>query len=351
MSAKMRYDELYKKKDIKTFEDITKFLDRLEKEKWVMGKLMEEIKGLRRGEVKKEDTHRRARIARHFTENCQLMISELLKYDRDKKIDSVRNKLIKIQGSGEQVLRENPIMQTKPPIDVLKWDSLPKRYAINAKGVRELRNGWGLHTKPLNEMGISVTMAFMPRNHVQLFHHHPQSEYSLNLGAEIQGDYRDKDFEKTFKIKNEEIAYFRPETIHSLENPNAVVNKNISVKSKESILTWKADYYGEEIREGYGRPIKGHETKKHGKHSVKTYNVKDKHYNYQLEILKLKNGASVDLLDESALYMYVVDGVLKVTTNDKTLRCRENDIIVVDPETRFTLTSYSKSRIYRVIQP
>lgn len=71
-TAKMRYDELYKKKDIKTFEDVAKFLDRLDKEKWVMDKLIEEIKGLRRGEVRKEDTHRRARIARHFTENASL---------------------------------------------------------------------------------------------------------------------------------------------------------------------------------------------------------------------------------------------------------------------------------------
>ena len=346
----MRYDELYKKKDIKTFEDITTFLGRLDKEKWVIDKLVEEIKGLRRGEVKKKDTHRRARIARHFTENCQLMVSELLKYDRSKKIDSTRNKLLKIQSVGEQILRENPIMQTKPPIDVLKWDSLPNRYVINAGGVRELRKMWGLHTKPLCEMGTSVTIAFMPRNHVQMFHYHPQSERSLNLGAEIQGEYKDKGLKKTFKIKNEEIAYFKPETIHRLENPNSFINKNISAKSNESVLTWTTDYYDEEIRPGYGRPTKAHETKKHGKHSVKTYDVKDKHYNYQLEILKLKNGAQVDLLDESARYMYVVDGELKVTAGDKTLRCRENDIIVVDPEIPFTLTSYSESRIYRVIQ-
>ncbi|MBU4266740.1 MAG: hypothetical protein KKE96_05880 [Candidatus Altiarchaeota archaeon] len=346
----MRYDELYNKKDIKTFEDIAKLLDKLDKEKWILDELKKEIMGLRRGEVKKEDTHRRARIARHFTENCQLMISKLLRYDRDKKIDRTMNKLIKIQGNGEQILRENPIMQTKPPIDVLKWDSLPNRYALNLKGVKELRKGWGLHTKPLSEMGLSVTMAFMPRNHVQLFHYHPQSEHSLNLGAEIQGDYRDKGFEKTFKIKNEEVAYFEPETIHRLENPNVSINKNISVKSGEAILKWKADYYDEEIREGYGGVLKAHETKKDGNHSVKTHNIKDKHYSYQLEILKIKNGGQVDFLDESALYMYVVDGALKVTTSDKTLRCRENDIIVVDPEIRFTLTSYSKSRIYRVIQ-
>jgi len=346
----MKYDELYKKKDIKTFEDITNFLDRLDKEKWVMDKLIGEIKGLRRGEVKKEDTRRRARIARHFTENCQLMISELLKYDRDKKIDSARNKLVKIQSIGEQILRENPIMQTKPPIDVLKWDSLPNRYAINANGVKELRKGWGLHTEPSSEMDISVTIAFMPRNHVQLFHHHPQSEYSLNLGAEIQGVYKHKGVRKEFNIKSEEIAYFESETIHRLENPNAFINKNISVKSKPSILKWKADYYDGKSREGSGSSIKAHETKKDRNHSVKIHNIRDKHYSYQLEILKIKNGGQVDFLDESALYMYVVDGALKVATSDKTLRCKENDIIVVDPEIPFTLTSYSESRIYRVIQ-
>jgi len=345
----MRYAELYKKKDIKTFEDVAKLLDKLDKEKWILDELKEEIMALRRGEVKKEGTHRRARIARHFTENCQLLISILHDYDKDKTA-RLMNKLIKIQSRGEQILRENPIMQAKPPIDVLRWSSLPNRYALNLKGIKELRKGWGLHAKPLCEMGLSLTIAFMPRNHVQLYHYHPQSEHSLNLGAEIQGDYRDKGFEKTFKIKNEEIAYFGPETIHRLENPHAFINKNISVKSKEAILKWKADYYDEEIREGHGRPNKVHETKKDRKHSVKTYNIKDKNYNYRLEILKIKNGAQLDFLDESALYMYVVDGALKVTTSDKTLRCRENDIIVVNPEIRFTLTTHSKSRIYRVIQ-
>ena len=134
-----------------------------------------------------------------------------------------------------------------------------------------------------------------------------------------------------------------------LENPHRIINRDISVKSGQSILKWKADYYDGRNKEGYGKPIKTCETKKDRKHSVKTYNIKDKHYNYQIDILKIKNGGQVDFLDESSLYLYVVDGKLKVTTDDKIFRCKENDIIVIDPETRFTLTSYSDSRIYSVL--
>jgi len=345
----MKYEEFYRKKDIKTFEDITRFLDKLEKEKWILDKFKKEIMSLKRGKVKKEDSLRRARIARHFTENSQLLISALHEYDKDKKLDYLMGKLIKIKDVGELILRENPILQTKPPVDVLRWDSMPKRYAINLNGVKELRKGWGLHAKPLNEMSLSVTIAFMPRNYSQIFHHHPQSEYSLNLGAEILGEYKHKGSEKAFKIKNEEIAYFEPNTIHKLENPNGIISRNISVKSGQSILKWKADYYDGKNKEGYGKSIKTHETKKDRHYSVKTYDIKDKHYDYQLNILKIKNGGQVDFLGESSLYLYVVDGRLKVASKDKSFRCKENDIIIVDPETRFTLTSYSNSRIYSVI--
>jgi len=343
----MGLKELYKKKDIKNYEDIIKHLETLEKEKWILNKLKKEILKLKRSEVKPQDTYRRAKIARHFTENSQLLIYFLHKYNNKNKSDSLIFRLMKIKDAGELILRENPIIQTSPPIDVLKWENMPIRYAINFLGFQELRKGFGLHTNPLNEMGLSATIAFMPTNYSQLFHYHPLPEFSFNLDAEIIGKYMHNKSEKTFKIKKEEMAYFKSNTIHKLENPSRLVNRNISIKSRQAILKWKPYYQDKKIREGYGEVTKNYKIKRYTNYIAKNYKFKN-HYNYNINILKIIGGRQINLLSKTPQFLFVSSGELKITTNNRVLRCGRNDVIVVDSDTKFTIKSITGSNIYCV---
>ncbi|MAG91409.1 hypothetical protein CMO83_01920 [Candidatus Woesearchaeota archaeon] len=344
----MNIKKLYNKEDIKNFRNIIKYFETLYEEKWILDKLKKDVLSLKRGHVKKKDNFQRAKIARHFTENSQLLIYALLKYNKDKKYDNIINKLLKIKNSGELVLRENPILMTKPPVDVLKWEDMPVRYALNIDGRKELRKGFGLHTNPFNEAGLSITIAFTPANYAQLFHHHSVSEFSFNLDVGIIGFYRNNTTEKHFKINKEEVAYYKADTIHKLVNRSNIINRNISVKSDQAILKWKPYYLNNSVIKGYGKSIKHYATKKYKNYLIKIYKVKDKFYNYVINILKINPDKSVNLINKSALYMYVIDGKLKVYSNGKNFWCGKNDLIVVDPGIRFTIKSITKSRIYYV---
>lgn len=344
----MGFKKFYRKKDIKNYDDIIKSIGTLEKEKWILSKLKKEILKLKRGEVKPKDTHRRTLIARHFTENSQLLIFMLYKYDKKNKSDEARNKLIEIKDSGELILRENPILQTKSPIDILKWESMPIRYAINLNGTKELRKGYGLHTKPLNEMGLSITIAFMPPNYSQIFHDHPLSEYSFNMDQNILAIYKYQNSEKKFIVKKEEIAYFKPGTFHMFKNHARLINRNMTVKSAKSLLNWRI-YSESKNSSGYGAAIKNSGLKRYKDYLVKVYNIKDNFYNYKINLIKIKKNKEVAFKNMLPKYLYVIDGKLKVKHKDKNFYCKRNDIIVVDPDSKFKLISYSNSAIYNVI--
>lgn len=344
----MELKGLYKKQDIRSYRDVIRILEMLEKEKGILHNLKKQIIGLKRGEIKKEDTLNRAKIARHFTENAQLLIYALHKHGRKKEFDQIISRLMEIKNAGELILRENPTMQTKSPIDILKWEDMPIRYAINLNGTKELRKGFGLHTKPLNEMGLSVTVAFMPKNYSQLYHHHPLSEYSLNFDARILGKYKDQGSEKILKVGKEQIAYFDPNTIHKLINQSTMVNRNVSIKSRAAILKWKPYYFDKINRIGLGKVIKDDITPCKD-YNIKSYKIRDSFYDYTIKIFKIRDYSTVRFSAKSPIYLYVIGGKIKVKYFNKAFKCSDNDIIVADPETRFSIMTKTKSRLYSVV--
>ena len=142
--------------------------------------ILQEIKNLKRGEVGPESTLSRSRIGSYFTSEIQQIFNYI--YNHRIVIDEeIETELSEIINKADAVLRENIVLQSRPPIDVIKFENVPVRYSHSPSGGREQRWGYGLHKLPTTELGYSITMALMPPKYIQSYHNHTISEYTMSL--------------------------------------------------------------------------------------------------------------------------------------------------------------------------
>jgi len=165
------------------FKDKSELLDECEKlisGSDVLDPLLQEIKTLKRGKVTPESTLKRSKIASYFASEIQ----QIFNYIYQNKIvvkEDIITKLGDIISKADAVLRENIVLQSKPPLDVIKFKNVPVRHSHSTFGRKERRWGYGLHKLPKTELGYSVTMASMPSKYIQSYHNHTISEYTLAL--------------------------------------------------------------------------------------------------------------------------------------------------------------------------
>jgi hypothetical protein len=151
--------------------------------------VLKEIKKLKRGCVKAHETKKRSALARNFSVEVQ----SILNYINEHKIkvnEELLGKLWETREKAEAVLRENIVLHTKPPLDVVKIQEIPVRYLTGPNNKREQRMGLALHKKPFDELGYALSVAFMPPKYQQLFHSHTVPECTLMLDKKCIGIYK-----------------------------------------------------------------------------------------------------------------------------------------------------------------
>lgn len=307
-----------------------------------------EIETLRRGHVLPKDTKRRSHVGGYVSGLLQQVNNYLEKNDMELSY-RMTTKLKRVRDKAEKVLRENIVLQTKPPLDVIKFKDVPVRYAYSFFGGREQRWGYGLHKKPFNEDGESITVAKMPAHYVQTVHNHTVSEYCLIIGSQTEGMYYPgKKRQQIYSTRNSEIFHFSATTPHTLRNASNKPVRNMTFKHPSALFDWKSSAHLNSVKIVRARIIKGELSVIDKNLTQKVYRIHDRFYNYSINITKLEEGTTINRHHPKEHYIFVIKGKLEVSHKQIIKSCRRNDFIVVDKDTPYTIKALTLCRIYEV---
>ncbi len=318
----------------------------------VLDPILQEIKNLKRGEVTPESTLRRSEIGSCFTSEIQQIFNYI--YNHRIVIDEeIESELSEIIRKADAVLRENIVLQSKPPIDVIKFENVPVRYSHSPSGGREQRWGYGLHKRPTTEQGYSITMALMPPRYIQSYHNHTISEYTLSLDKETVGFYCDGEYKREKVAHRDEIIYFSATTPHTLCNPTDSFSRNITVKRPTGLVDWRpinnlhpVKSIGSKILTGERSPL---EVERGTIIGTKIFfTIKDEYYDYELKILEIKENSIMNCMYNEDKYFLVVEGELLISSGDIKKDCNKNDYIVIDENTNFKIETKTETKLYTV---
>ena len=314
----------------------------------VLNPIPTEIKNLKRGKVSPKSTLKRSKIGSYFSSEIQ----RIFNYIYNNKIiinEEVVIKLKKILSKADAILRENIVLQSNPPLDVIKFKNIPVRYGHNGSGGKEQRWGYGLHKFPLTEQGYSFVIALMPPQYIQNYHNHTISEHTLMLDLKTVGFYNpEKNKKKNIAHKNE-IVYFSATTPHTLYNPTDSLSRNISLKLPVGLIDWKPIYDLNPIKKIHSEVLKGKSSRLSINRTKISFSIKDKDYDYELEILELKKGSIMECIYNKDKYFFVIDGEFLISSGNIKKSCSKNDYIVIDKNTNFKIKTKTKSRLYTVV--
>ncbi|MDI6773759.1 MAG: hypothetical protein QME77_14410, partial [bacterium] len=200
----------------------------------VLHRLIEEQHTLVAGEVVAQESWRRLAAANRINEACQRLELDLADAPYGEQwLGEVRA----VRALAESVLRENPVLQARGPLDVVRSDEVPDRHVLNRDRRRELRKGFGLHRGARNDDGPSVVVAFTPPAYEQMWHAHTVDEYTLAVDARFAGRYADG---KTCELAahDGDLFHFHPHTYHALVNPGARHGRTFTLKYPIGISVW-----------------------------------------------------------------------------------------------------------------
>ncbi len=314
----------------------------------VLNPILQEIKNLKRGNVNPKSTLSRSKIGSFFTSEIQ----QIFNYTYKHKIvidDEIKIRLSKIMSKADAVLRENIVLQSKPPLDIIKFKNVPVRYSHSTFESKERRWGYGLHKLPTNESGYSICLAAMPPKYIQSYHNHVISEYTLALDKEVVGIANLGKNNKKIAYQNEMI-HFSATTLHTLFNPTNTLSRNITTKIPVGLLDWRPIYNLNPIKSTHSDTLKGKLSQLGTKGGTKiSFSIKDKYYDYKLELLQLKKDLVIENIYNKDTYILVVDGDFLISSGDIKKHCSKNDYIVIDKNTGFKIATKTKTRLYSVI--
>ena len=314
----------------------------------VMDSILHEIKNLKRGKVYPRDTKRRARVGSYFSSEAQQILYYLqphkVKVGRD-----VTHTLRSIISKGEAILRENIVLQSTPPFDVIKQKNVPIRYAHNPLGKKERRYGYGLHKFTTTEQGYSVTLAHVPPRHIQVFHTHSVSEYVLLLDGKTFGFANPENMRRKITGHKNEILYFASLSAHTISNPNRFVTRNVTVKSPTGVLDWKPFLGVSAVKTDHSKVITGTRSRLAAGNGTKTtFSIHDAHHCYTIEVTEFNKDTVIKSVFRKDRYIFVVAGNLLLSRGRRGRRARENDYIVIDKNTSVRMNIKAKTRLYTV---
>lgn len=328
--------------------DVTKTCVKLLSDESLLDEILAEIELLIRGDVKPADTIRRSKVGSYFSSIIQQMGNYIDKHNIDIN-NELKTNISRLSYKADKVLRENIVLQSIPPLDVIPFKNVPVRHSYSTFGGREQRWGYGLHMKPFNEQGDSITVADMPAHYTQSIHNHTLSEYCLILDSTTEGIYYPGGKrEKIYSTKKHEMLHFSATTPHTLANPSKIHTRNITFKHSLGLIDWKPISALNLVKIVRARLIRGRITKINANQTIKKFYVNDKYYKYILEIIKLKRETTYITQHPFDQFIFVINGKFKILHENIQKECKKNDFIVIDKNTNYKIVTATTCRLYTV---
>jgi mannose-6-phosphate isomerase-like protein (cupin superfamily) len=337
-------------KNFKNKTDILVTCDELLSEEKLLDEILKEISTLKRGHVPPEDTIRRSKVGSYFSATIQQIGNFVDKKNiiltKKRKTDIKR-----LSFKADKILRENIILQSIPPLDVIKFKNVPVRHSYSSYGRRELRWGYGLHKNPFNENGNSITVANTPPFYTQSLHNHKLSEYCLILDSSTEAIFfPGGKKEKLFTNKKSQILHFFATTPHTLKNPLKSYSRNITYKQAAALTDWRPYSELNEVKSSRATLIKGSFSRINKTQTHKLFTIKDKFYNYTIEIIRMDNGSRFESIHPYDQYIFVINGRLIISHEEIQKKCKKNDFIVIDKNTKYVIKADTFCRLYTIIK-
>ena len=328
--------------------DILKTIDELSQKEALLDEVLKEIEIQKRGEVTPRDTLRRSKIGSYFISVTQQIGNYIYKHDI-RISNTYKERLKNFSYKADKILRENIVLQSKPPLDVIKFKAVPVRHSYSTFGGREQRWGYGLHMKPFNEQGHSITLANMPPHYTQSIHNHTLSEYCLILDSKTEGIYYPGGKrEKIYSTRKHELLHFSATTPHTLRNPSNKYSRNITFKQSQGLVDWRPISSLNVVKIIRARLIRGSISKINNDQTIKKFPIHDKYYNYALEIIKLGKDTTYSTKHSNDQFIFVINGKFVISHKNIKKECRKNDFIVIDRDTEYKIETSTTCRLYSV---
>lgn len=341
---------MHNKIKLKDLSDILILLKELTANEKILDETLFEISQLERGNVKPEDTLRRSEIGSIFSSSIQQINNCLFK----NKISISKNRKEVINRLGykaDKILRENIVLQTKPPLDVVKFKNVPIRFSYSTFGRKEQRWGYGLHMKPFNEEGDSITVALMPPQYTQSIHNHKISEYCLVIDSKTEGIFfPGGKREKIYTTNISQILHFSATTPHTLRNPLKKYSRNITFKHSTALTDWRPASKLNKVKTIRARVIKSQLNRIDSSQTRKFFEIDDRYYKYKIEIIRLQKNTNYKNIHNYDQYIFVMNGRLTINHKNIKKNCQKNDFIVIDKNTEYTIKTDTFCRLYTIIR-
>jgi mannose-6-phosphate isomerase-like protein (cupin superfamily) len=293
----------------------------------LLKRLIEEQDCLVAGKVDAAESCRRLFVANRINKLCQHLELDC--------IESLRGghwlrDLNTVRALAESVLRENPVLQVRSLLHVVKSHAMPERYVLSRTRRQEARKGFGLHQGIRNDEGPSVVIAFTAPAHEQLWHAHTADEYTLVLDTQLAGRYIAG---RTCELAahDEELFRFWPHTYHTLANRGTGLGRTFTLKYPLGMSLWLpapeltgAEPGRAEVRSARREPV--------GRHiSIRRFHVNDSYHRYVINLATLTPQAQLRLSCHEDGYFYVLDGHVAAHRGAHEVTAATNDLIVVAP--------------------
>lgn len=332
----------------KNKSEILHTINELLNQEYNLDKALQEIATSKRGKVTPKETIRRASFGSYFSSTIQQINNYVDK--RNLKITKqCQTDLKRLAFKADKVLRENIVLQSQSPLDVIPFENVPVRYSYSSYGKREQRWGYGLHKMPFNEDGNSVTVANMPPLYTQSLHNHKLSEYCLILDSRTEGIYfPGGKREKIYTTSKSQILHFSATTPHTLRNPLKRYSRNITFKQAAALTDWRPISKLNKVKIIRARLAKGSVSRITAGQTHKIFTIQDRFYNYKIEIIRLDKNSVYENIHDYDQYIFVMNGRLTISHEDIKKECKKNDFIVIDKNTKYTIKTKTFSRIYTI---
>lgn len=292
----------------------------------VLQRIAEQQHTLIPGCVAPQQSWIRLDVANRINEACQQLELDLTDTSHG---EQWREELKAIRGLAESILRENPVLQARGPLCVIRFEDIPERYVLNRDRRRELRKGFGLHRGVKNDEGPSVVIAFTPPAYEQMWHAHTVDEYTLVLDTQFAGRYIDSGV-RELAPDDEELIHFCPLTYHALANRGTRPGRTLTLKYPLGISIWLPALKLTGAERGWAE-VRSVPWVRKGEHEIRRFQIKDSYHRYAVNIATLTSQVQFELTCDEDGYFYVLDGRIGVCRETQTVTASTDDLIVVKP--------------------
>lgn len=318
-------------------------LDVLRKQAAVLRDLVAEQHTLVAGEVEAWESARRLSLANRINVICQRLQVDLVGAPSAQQWEA---EVSALRALAEAVLRENPVLQARSPLSVVRAREIPPRHVLNRQRQQEVRKGFGLHRRPRNDEGLSVVIAYTPVGYEQMWHAHTVAESTLALDTRFVGRYAHGGI-GALAAADGQMFHFGPLTYHTLTNHGGRPGRTFTLKSPLGISIWLPVLHLTGQERGWAEVLVAPWERIARAALLRRYQVSDSCHSYIINLAVLHGPGSLVLPFEEDAYVYVLDGQLAVRRGSQTVVASADDLVVAEPTPALRLRSPTDSaRIY-----